>query len=91
MQEERAFLTSLSVYVFYAIISNIKRRKHDALFWIIIGSFAVLHIIALSLVKFPPFNGPSLAVAAPFMFIDGFAMWGILKWFEKHSFVDRRD
>jgi len=45
--------------------------------------FALIHIVALSLVKFPHYSGCSLGIAMPFVFADGFAMWGILNWLEK--------
>lgn len=83
IQAERAFAVAMSVYVFYVIISREWDRRREKRFWIVMLIFAVLHVVALSLVKIPHYRGPSAAIAFPFMFADGFAMWGILNWIEK--------
>lgn len=80
IKEERAFLTSLSVYTFYVIISVEWRRRYDGRFWLLLSVFAIIHVIAIAFIRFPHFDGPSIAVALPFMFLDGFAMWGVLNW-----------
>lgn len=83
MQEEKAFAVCLTVGVFYVIISREWAQKSNKRFWTIISSFVLLHVIAISLVRFPHYTGPSLAIALPLMFIDGFVMWSILRWVEK--------
>lgn len=83
MQDERAFLTALSVGVFYVIISREWDRRRETRFWAFMSVFAVLHVAALSLAKLPHHAGPAISLAFPFMFADGFAMWGILNWIEK--------
>ena len=83
MQDERAFLLALSAYLFYALIDNRSDNWRDTWFWIALPFFALIHLVALSTVKLPQFEGPSLLIAAPFMFLDGFAMWGLLNWLER--------
>jgi len=83
MQDERAFLAALSVYVFYVIISREWERRHQSRFWMVMAVFALLHVVALSVIRLPKFTGPTIAVAFPFMMADGFGMWGILTWIEK--------
>lgn len=84
MQEERAFLIGLSIYVF-AIIENKWDRRRETWFWVALAMFAAAHAVVLSTIRIPHFTGPSLSIAAPFMFIDGFAMWGILSWIERRT------
>jgi hypothetical protein len=85
MQDEGAFAFALSAGVFYLIISREWDRRHDTRFWSLLSVFALLHIIAFSFIKLPHYSGPGLTVALPFMFLDGFAMWGILNWVLKRS------
>jgi hypothetical protein len=83
MQNERAFLAALSVGVFYVIISREWDQRHQTRFWTVMSGFAVIHLAALSLVQLPHYTGPGIGLAFPFMFADGFLMWGILNWIEK--------
>jgi hypothetical protein len=85
MQDERAFLVALSAYVFYALIDTEWERRRDVSFWVVLSVFAAAHAVVLSIIQIPHFRGPSLSIALPFMFIDGFAMFGILKWIGKRS------
>jgi hypothetical protein len=85
MQDERAFLAAMIAFVFYALIDAEWERRRDLSLWAILSLFAAAHVLVLSIVQIPHFEGPSLSIAVPFMFIDGFAMWGILKWSEKRS------
>jgi hypothetical protein len=91
MQDERAFAFALCAGVFYVLISREWNKRTSARFWITIFLFAVVNLIVISLIKFPHYHGPSL-IALPFMFADGFAMWGILilldRWF---PFADDAD
>jgi hypothetical protein len=81
-QEERAFATALSAYVFYVIVTAEWQFKCERRFWLVIGTFAVLHIVALSTLPFPHYAGPSI-IALPLALLDGFVMWIILKWVER--------
>lgn len=83
MQDERAFLAAVSSGVFYVIISREWGRRRESRFWVTLSLFALVHVLALAVVKLPHFTGPSIAVAFPFMVADGFAMWAILNWTEK--------
>jgi predicted MFS family arabinose efflux permease len=80
---EKAFVAALSVGVFYVIISREWDKRYDTRFWALISVFALIHVIALLFIRFPHYRGPALTIALPFMFIDGFAMWGILTWIDK--------
>jgi hypothetical protein len=84
MQEERAFAVSLAVYVFYVIVTQQWARRHDRRFWLTITVFALVHVLVLSVIKFPHYSGPSL-ISAPFVVADGLAMWWILNLLEKPS------
>jgi predicted MFS family arabinose efflux permease len=80
---EKAFVAALSVGVFYVIISREWDKRYDTRFWALISVFALIHVIALLFIRFSHYRGPALTIALPFMFIDGFAMWGILTWIDK--------
>jgi amino acid transporter len=84
IQDERAFLIALSAFLFYAVIASRWDNRRDKWFWIAVLVFAAIHVVVLATLRLPRFEGPSLAIAAPFMFADGFAMWGLLNWIERH-------
>lgn len=83
MQVERAFIAALTVGVFYVIISREWDKRYRKAFWIFISVFALIHVIALLSIKLPHYEGPGLAIALPFMFVDGFAMWSFWNWIDK--------
>ena len=80
MQDEKAFVSGMSAYCFYVLISTEWAKRYEKIFWVVISLFVVIHVLGLSVVKLPNYTGPSLFVATPFMLIDFFAMWGILRW-----------
>lgn len=91
MQDERAFAFALCGGVFYVLISRWWSKRNSGRFWITIFSLVVINVLVISLVKFPHYHGPSLVIL-PFVFADGFAMWGALNLFDRwHPFVDDRD
>lgn len=82
MQSERALLIGLSLIVFRIIIDQMWERRGDWWFWLALSILGCVHAFVLLVVRAP---GPwaTLAVALPFMLVDGFAMWAILSWIEK--------
>jgi hypothetical protein len=83
LQREKAFLIALSFGAFYIVISREWDKRGQQWFWAVLALFALIHIVALSLIALPHFTGPSLAIAVPFMGVDTFGMWGIVRLVEK--------
>jgi hypothetical protein len=84
MQDERAFAVALSAFVFYALLVVKWASRREATFWMALFAFAALHVAALSLFKFPHYNGPSIA-AVPFAIADGLIMYAVIGWVERCS------
>jgi hypothetical protein len=77
----KAFALALAFGVFLAIIQTKTESWADPRFWIILAVLAVIHVVVLSIVHIPePRAGLE---AAPFAFVDGFAMFGLLNWIER--------
>ena len=82
MQDERAFAFAVCGGVFYVLVSREWEKRRRAWFWLTILAFAIVNIVIISFVRFPQYHGPSL-ISIPFMFVDGFLMWGILNFIER--------
>ena len=80
--QSRAFTSAASTYVFYVLISQKWERRHELWFWLSISVFALLHVIALTIISFPYQIRPAL-ISLPFAVADGLAMWVVLGWLEK--------
>jgi ABC-type multidrug transport system fused ATPase/permease subunit len=78
---ERAFAYSVVVMVFLSIIQTKQNSWSDKRFWMVIVAFALIHIVALSLITIPKFEFGMMIF--PFALADGFAMWGILNWIDR--------
>jgi hypothetical protein len=76
--QAKAFAVAMVFGVFYVIVSRSWDKRSDGRFWLILGLFAAIHIVALWLINFPHLR-VGLAVL-PFALVDGFAMLGILSW-----------
>jgi hypothetical protein len=83
LQREKAFLIALTFGAFYIVISREWDQREQQWFWALLAIFALLHIVVLSIVTLPDFTGPSLLIAAPYMFVDTFGMWGVVKFIER--------
>jgi hypothetical protein len=78
---EKALAAGVTCGVFVALIQMKWESRHDRRLWAVLGFFALIHILAISLITFPePRYG---LVSVPFALVDGFALWGILSWIEK--------
>lgn len=82
VQEERAFVTSLTVYVFYVVMSRKWNMRRCKAFWVAIGLLALVHVIIIINIQFPEYEGPSL-ISFPFVVSDGFLMYWILNEIDK--------
>lgn len=80
---DKALLISMIIFVFYAIIDNMWERRAEPYFWTTLSFFAIIHIIFLYLIDLPHYRGPTIFFALPFMLVDGFLMWWIIR------FIDR--
>jgi len=80
---ERALVFAVASGVFLAIIQTQPVARRDERFWRLMGALALLHVLILSLVPLGEFQFG--LVVLPFALVDGFAMWGLVKWSEKRS------
>ncbi len=79
---EKGLAASVTFSVFTAVIQTKWASRRDWRFWAIIGVFAALHIAMLFVVTFPEVRAGLICL--PFALIDGFVMWGLINWIEKH-------
>jgi len=82
---EKGLAAGVTLGVFITIILT-KRETHkeslsDRRFWLVIASLAVIHIVAISIIKFP--EARAGMVSLPFALVDGFLMWGLINWIER--------
>lgn len=89
---EKALIGSQIFCAFYIIIQTKYETRKESLndwrFLSIIGTFAVIHIIAIWAIDFPEFSAGMVPV--PFAIADGFLMWWMLNWFERR-FLSKPD
>lgn len=78
----KAFATAAVVAVFSTIISRKWDRLRDWRLLMTLCAFAVIHILALWIIKFPEQISPSLMVL-PLAVADGLVIWWVLEWLEK--------
>jgi hypothetical protein len=78
---ERALVFAVASSVFVAIIQTQPTAGRDARFWRLLGALALVHLLVLSFVPLSEFKFGM--VVFPFALVDGFAMWGLVKWSEK--------
>jgi hypothetical protein len=79
---EKGLAASVTFGVFAAVIQTKWSSRGDWRFWAIIGVFAVLHIVVLFTVSFHQVRAGLISL--PFALVDGFIMWGLINWIEKH-------
>lgn len=89
--EEKAFASAGVLFVLYALVTVMWNYRGENWFWLTIAVFALIHFLAISFIpfQFPP--GPAISYVAPAMFIDGFAMFGILRWLASKLSTDKLD
>ena len=77
---EKAVETFGALLIFYIVVTALWEFRRERWFWATITIFALAHlsIIAFFTFQFP--KGPAAAYVIPTAFIDGFVMYGILKW-----------
>ncbi|KPF52365.1 hypothetical protein IP65_16515 [Novosphingobium sp. AAP1] len=78
---EKALAASVTFGVFMAIIQAKWESRNDWRFWAVIAIFAVIHIVAISVIRFPEVRAG--LVSLPFALVDGFIMWGLINWIER--------
>ena len=77
---EKAVETLGALLILYIVVSACWEFRRELWFWATIATFALVHfsIIAFFTFQFP--RGPAAGYVVPTMFVDGFAMYGIIKW-----------
>ena len=85
---EKGLAAMLSFGVFATIIQTKSETRKQSLgdwrFWLIIAIFAFVHIVAITVIKFPELKAGLISL--PFALVDGFAMWFLIDWIERHVF-----
>ena len=78
----QALIGGGSVGVFLAILQSKWGSRRDKPFWVVMTAFAVVHLVALAVIRFPdPRYG---ALVFPFVMADAFVWWVIVNRVEKH-------
>jgi hypothetical protein len=80
---EKGLAAGVTFGVFAAIVQSKWASRGNWLFWAIIAVFAALHIALLFVITFPQVHAGLISL--PFALVDGFFMWGLINWVEKHS------
>lgn len=78
---EKALASSLAFGVFLAIVESKRESWSHRRFWVIIAVLAIVHIVVVYVIHIPRLRAG--AVAAPFAFVDAFAIWGLVNWIER--------
>lgn len=82
---EKGLVAGVVVGVFATIIQTKSETRKKSLseqrFWFVIATFAIIHIVAISLIKFPELRAGLISL--PFALVDGFLMWGLISWIER--------
>ena len=78
---EKALTASVTVGVFVAIIQTKWESRNDWRFWAVVAVFAVIHVVAISIIQFPEVRAG--LVSLPFALVDGFIMWFLINWIER--------
>jgi hypothetical protein len=79
---ERALLFAVVSGVFVSIVQTRRRRRGDSGFWMLITALAIIHVVALSIIRLPELRFG--LVVLPFALADGIVIWGLISWFERH-------
>lgn len=79
---ETALAAGATGGIFLVIIMTEWHRRQDWWFWFVMGVFAIIHIILIILIKIPPLKAGIMI--APFVFADGFIMWGVIVLIGRH-------
>ncbi len=78
---EKALASSLAFGVFRTIVGVKRESWAHRRFWVIIAILAIVHIVVLYVIHIPRLRAG--AVAAPFAFVDAFAIWGLINWTQR--------
>lgn len=83
---EKGLAAGVSVGIFATIIQTKSETRKESLsdrrFWFVIAVLAVIHVVAISIIRFPELQAG--LVSLPFALVDGFGMWGLINLIEKH-------
>lgn len=86
--EGKAFAVAVIFGVFYVVISRNWDKRHEAKFWIVIASFAVIHAVAFLVLKIPHLRAG--LIAFPFALVDALLLYALVSWVDKR-FPRKRD
>jgi hypothetical protein len=79
---EKGLAAGVTFGVFAAIVQTKWASRGDWRFWAIIALFATIHVLVIFIVRFP--EARAGLVSLPVALVDGFIMWGLINWVEKH-------
>jgi hypothetical protein len=79
---DKALVAGTICGVFVTIILAKWNSRPDWRVWLILAVFAVIHVVVIVTVRFPHFQAGM--VAMPIALVDGFVVWGLINWMEKH-------
>jgi hypothetical protein len=79
---EMAAVASATGGVFLAIIITEWRRRYNWWFWVVLGIFALIHIVMIIFVKILLLKTANFI--STFVVADGFVMWGVIKIIGRH-------
>jgi hypothetical protein len=77
----RALSGTTAVCVLSVVIEQRWHRRFDRTFWLLLGGFAVAHVVAIVIIPFGALRAGLVAV--PFGLVDLFALLAALDWAEK--------
>ena len=77
---EKAIASAGTLFLLYAQVTVFWECHRERWFWATIGIFGLIHFVVIALAAFTFPKGPAISYVFPIMMIDGFAMFGILKW-----------
>ena len=78
--------TLLLLYVMTTLMWDYHREKW---LWLALSVFAALHVAVIWFIPFRLPSGPAITYVLPIAMIDGFLMWGVLRWLA--SRLSRKD
>lgn len=77
---EKALGSAATLLLLYVVTSRMWEYRREKWFWLALAVFAAIHIAAIWLVPFRLPSGPTITYILPITMIDGFLMWGALRW-----------
>lgn len=77
---EKAAETFGALLILYIVVTAHSELRRERWFWVTIAIFALAHLSIIAFFTFELPKGPAAAYVLPTMFLDGFVMYGLIKW-----------